>query len=178
MTTDETPVIHVKQMVVEVDYSQIYLVDEGCDVGGFEDVPTPPVGVIRVEKGSALLTVGPQWGTVEFTVTVADRDPGADLNGYEDIVEISYESPTGQLSLQEWGGGSTHPLPPLTAGPGTYRLRYHIRGMDEEVAIEIGDYYFLQIWPEPPRDPAVLKSTSSSLQYWLNSERPRQADME
>jgi hypothetical protein len=50
--------------------------------------------------------------------------------------------------------------------------------MDEEVAIEIGDYYFLQIWPEPPRDPAVLKSTSLSFQYWLNSERPRQADME
>ncbi|UBU14106.1 hypothetical protein [Nonomuraea gerenzanensis] len=174
MITDETPVVHVKQLAVEVDYSQTYLVDEGCDAGGFEDVPSPPVGVIRVEKGSALLIVGPQWGPVEFTVAVADRDPGADLDGYEDIVEISYESPSGQLSLQEWGGGRTHRLPPLPAGPGTYRLRYHIRGMDEEVAVEIGDHYFLQIWPEPPHDPTVVKSTSSSFQYWLNAERSRQ----
>ncbi|GAA1024581.1 hypothetical protein Aple_009120 [Acrocarpospora pleiomorpha] len=39
--------------------------------------------------------MGLQWGTVEFTVAVADRDPGADLDGYEDIVEIGYESPSG-----------------------------------------------------------------------------------
>ncbi|GAA2674246.1 hypothetical protein GCM10010412_055210 [Nonomuraea recticatena] len=163
--------MHVKQLDVEVDYGQAYLVDEGCSVGGFREVPNPPVGIIRVEKGSALLFVGPQWGTVEFTVAVADRDPGSDLDSYEDIVEISYESPSGRLSLQEWGGGRrTHPLPPLPAGPGTYRLRYHVRGMDEEIAIEIGDHYFLQIWPEPPRDPTVLKSTSPSFQHFLDSE--------
>ncbi|GIH28166.1 hypothetical protein Aph01nite_64760 [Acrocarpospora phusangensis] len=171
MARDETPVVQIKQMDVEVDYSQAYLVDEGCDAyGQFDDVPSHPVGIIRVEKGSALLIVGPQWGTVEFTVAVADRDPGADLDGYEDIVEIGYESPSGRLSLQEWGGGRTHPLPPLPAGPGTYRLRYHIRGMDEENWVEPGDHYFLQIWPEPPRYPAVLKSTSSSFQCWLNPE--------
>ncbi|SNT53595.1 hypothetical protein SAMN05216276_105661 [Streptosporangium subroseum] len=172
--------MHVKHLDVEVHYYQAYLMDEGRSVGGFDfdNAPSPPVGIIRVEKGSALLTVGPQWATVKFTVAVADRDPGADLDGYEDIVEISYESPSGRLSLEEWGGGRAHTLPPLPAGPGTYRLRYHVRGMDEEVAIEIGDHYFLQIWPEPPRDPTVLKSTSSTFQYWLNSERSRQAGVE
>ncbi|MFI6798393.1 hypothetical protein [Streptosporangium canum] len=169
--------MQVKQLDVGVDYSQVYLVDEGCDVGGFDGVPGHPVGIIRVKKGSASLIVGPQWGTVEFTVAVADRDPGADLDGYEDIVEISYESPSGRVSLEEWEGRE-HSLPPLPAGPGAYRLRYHVRGMDEEVVIEIGDHYFLQIWPEPPRDPTVLKSTSSSFQYLLNSERSRQAGVE
>ncbi|MEU0484469.1 hypothetical protein ABZ260_35485 [Streptosporangium sp. NPDC006013] len=181
MTRDETPVVHVKQMDVEVDYHQAYLMDEGRSVGGFDfdNVPSPPVGIIRVEKGSALLTVGPQWATVKFTVAVADRDPGADLDGYEDIVEISYESPSGRLSLEEWGGGRAHTLPPLPAGPGTYRLRYHARGMDEEDSLDaIAEHYFLQIWPEPPCDPAVLKSTSSLFQYWLNSERSRQAGAE
>ncbi|MGS2646802.1 hypothetical protein [Streptosporangium sp. LJ11] len=178
MTRDETPVVQIKQMDVEVDYSQVYLVDEGCDAyGQFDGVPGHPVGIIQVEKGRASLLVGPQWGTVEFTVTVADQDPGADLDGYEDIVEISYESPSGRVSLEEWEGRE-HSLPPLPAGPGAYRLRYHVRGMDEEDAIEIGDHYFLQIWPEPPRDPTVLKSTSSSFQYWLNSERSRQAGVE
>jgi hypothetical protein len=181
MTRDETPVVHVKQMDVKVNYHQAYLVDEGCSVGGFDfdNVPSHPVGIIRVEKGSALLTVGPQWGTVGFTVAVADRDPSADLDGYEDIVEISYESPSGRVSLEEWGGGRAHILPSLPAGPGTYRLRYHARGMDEEDSLDaIAEHYFLQIWPEPPCDPAVLKSTSSLFQYWLNSERSRQAGAE
>ncbi|MEV4292500.1 hypothetical protein AB0K40_43925 [Nonomuraea bangladeshensis] len=171
MTRDETPVVQIKQLEVEVDYSQAYLVDEGCDTSGqFDDVPGHPVGIIRVETGKAILIVGPQWGPVEFTVAVADRDPGADLDGYEDIVEISYESPSGRLSLQEWGGGRTHSLPPLPAGPGSYRLRYHIRGMDEENRVDPDDHYFLQIWPEPPCYPTVLKSTSSSFQCWLNPE--------
>jgi len=103
-------------------------------------------------------------------VAVADRDPGADLDGYEDIVEISYESPSGRVSLEEWGGGKAHPLPLLSDGPGIYRLRYHITGMDEENWVEPGNYYFLQIWPESPHSPAVIKSTSSSFRHLLNSE--------
>ncbi|WP_433352936.1 hypothetical protein ACQP25_06690 [Microtetraspora malaysiensis] len=179
MSTDETPVVQVKQMDVKVDYHQAYLVEEGYSVGSFDDVPSPPVGIIRVAEGSAWLTVGLQWGTVGFTVAVADRDPGADVDGYEDIVEISYESPSGRLSLEEWGGWRAHTLPPLPAGPGTYRLRYHARGMDEEDSLDaVDEHYLLQIWAEPPRDPAVLKSTSSSFQYWLNSERSRQAGVE
>ncbi|GAA3100118.1 hypothetical protein [Streptosporangium carneum] len=161
--------MQVKQLDVEVDYHQAYLVDEGCSAGGFDDVPGHPVGIIQVKKGSALLTVAPQWGTVGFTVAVADRDPGADFDGYEDIVEISYESPSGRLSLEEWEGGRAHTLPRLPAGPGTYRLRYHARGMDEEESLDATEHYFLQIWPEPPCDPVVLKSTSSLFQYWLNS---------
>jgi len=50
MTRDEVPVVHIKQLNVEADYSQVYLVDEGCSVGGFDNAPIPPVGIIRVER--------------------------------------------------------------------------------------------------------------------------------
>ncbi|MGN9786457.1 hypothetical protein ACTMTF_33885 [Nonomuraea sp. ZG12] len=170
MSMDETSVVHVEQL--EVDYGQTYLVDDECSSAGeFNGVPSDPAGIVRVEKGKALLFVGLQYGTVGFTVAVADRDPGADLEGYEDIVEIGFDSPSGRVSLEEWGGARAHTLPPLSAGPGTYRLRYHARGMDEESYETVTEHYLLQIWPAPPDHPAVLKSTSSSLQRWLDFER-------
>jgi hypothetical protein len=174
MSADETLVVHAIQLDVLVDYHQTYLVDEGCSAGRIYDAPSShPVGIIQLGEGTALLTVGLQWGTMGFTVAVANGDPGADFDGYEDIVEISYESPSGRVFLEEWGGGKAHALPPLPAGPGTYRLRYHARGMDEESQDEIDERYLLQIWPQPRCDPAVLKSTSQLFEYWLSSERSR-----
>ncbi|GAA3521978.1 hypothetical protein FHR32_008629 [Streptosporangium album] len=109
---------------------------------------------------------------MDFTVAVADRDPIADLEGYEDVAEISFESLTGRFSLVEWGDEATYHLPPLPAGPGTYRLRYHGRGMDEAYEADTSDvavdHYLLQIWPAPPHDSAVLKATSSTLRNWLS----------
>jgi hypothetical protein len=170
MSIDETSVVHVEQL--EVDYGQTYLVDAMCSSAGeFKGAPSHPAGIVRVEIGKALLFVGLQYGTVGFTVAVAHRDPGADLDGYEDIVEIGFDSPSGRVSLEEWGGARAHTLPPLTAGPGTYRLRYHARGMDEESYDTVTEHYLLQIWPAPPDYPTVLKSTSSSIQRWLEFER-------
>jgi hypothetical protein len=82
-----------------------------------------------VEEGNAFLVIGLHTSPVSLTVTAADQDPGADLESYEDIVEISFESPSGLVSLYEWGRG-VHGIPPLSAGPGTYRFRYHAYGMD------------------------------------------------
>ncbi|MFC7646327.1 hypothetical protein ACFQX6_41385 [Streptosporangium lutulentum] len=106
MERDETPAVETAQMDIEVHYSHAYLVDEDDDCypdGMLDDSPTHPVGIIRVEKGIAFLVTGLHTGTVSFTVAVADQDPGADLEGYEDIVEISFESPSGYISLYESG---------------------------------------------------------------------------
>ncbi|WP_062434446.1 hypothetical protein [Herbidospora daliensis] len=124
------------------------------------------VGIITTVAGGARLTLGIQWGQVPFRVVVADRDPGAELDRYEDAVEIAFEALSGRLTLEEWGGNGSHPLPPLPAGGGFYRLRYHVLGMDEEAE---EDHYLLQIWPEPYRDAVVVKSTTHSFRYWLAS---------
>ncbi|MFF4772523.1 hypothetical protein ACFY05_06660 [Microtetraspora fusca] len=58
---------------------------------------------------------------------------------YEDIVEISFESLSGEVPLWEWGGGGIHEIPPLAAGPGWYRLKYHARGMDDADDMDTSD---------------------------------------
>jgi hypothetical protein len=173
MSRDETPVVHTQRMEVEVgNTGRVYLLDEGRHEAsvGLDDSPTQSVGLIKVEeRGIACLNIVLQWGVVPFTVAVADRDPGADLDGYEDIVEISFESPSGEVLLvgwhTDWDEKKAHSLPPLPAGSGTYRLRYHTQGDKESCSI---DDHYLQIWPAPQHDPAVLKTTSQFLQYLLN----------
>ncbi|MFD9949936.1 hypothetical protein ACFWYW_20310 [Nonomuraea sp. NPDC059023] len=172
MSRDESPVVRTRRMVVEVeDCGQVYLMDRGDYKSA--DSRTHTAGLIKLEeRGLASLNIATQWGDIPFTVTAADRDPGADLDGYEDIVEISFESPSGKLFLvgwlMDWNDEKAHNLAPLLSGPGTYRLRYHLRGRDEE-RCAVDDHY-LQIWPAPHYDPAVLKTTDAAVQYFLKPE--------
>jgi hypothetical protein len=152
----------------------MYLREEGSDLSGMlDDSLATSVGIVCVRPGITLLTTGLHTGTVGLTVAVADHDPGADLAAYEDVVELSYQSPTGVVWLEDWNG-QRHPLPPLAEGPGWYRLRYHARGMDAaqqadtDTSEEPIDEYLLQIWPEPDNQPAVVKLTSDAARYWVD----------
>ncbi|WP_062428426.1 hypothetical protein [Herbidospora daliensis] len=158
-------IVYTVNVELGVDYSQAYLVDEKCE-SPLDFEASSDVGIILPGEGTAQLIFGFQYGTAPFTVAVADSDPGPDLDGYEDIVEIAFDSPSGRLTLEEWGDARSHPVPPLTAGPGAYRLRYHVLGMDEE---EMEMHYLLQIWPEAYREPVVVKSTTEYFRYWLNA---------
>jgi hypothetical protein len=51
-------------------------------------------------------------------VSIADRDPGADLDGYEDIVEADFDSPSGKAFLIGWCMDEIE-----TASAGTHRSR-------------------------------------------------------
>ncbi|WP_157548536.1 hypothetical protein [Nonomuraea candida] len=169
--------VHVTHIDLRVSYSQAYLIDATDDAEGFEDIPDDHpahrVGIIRADGGDAFLITGLHTGTVDFTVLVADHDPGAELDEYEDVVEITVESESGEYVLHEWGG-EAHELPPLPAGPGWYRLRYHARGMDEaadEAASsgEVIDHYLLQIWPAEESLPRLVKQGSGCAAYWRRS---------
>ncbi|MFF0868469.1 hypothetical protein ACFYUV_42395 [Nonomuraea sp. NPDC003560] len=65
------------------------------------------------------LHIAAQAGEVPFTVAVADRDPGARLDGYEDVVEISFETVASELVVAgwdtDWRDDKVHRLP-LPAG--------------------------------------------------------------
>ncbi|MFD1935117.1 hypothetical protein ACFSKW_26945 [Nonomuraea mangrovi] len=160
-----------------VHYGQAYLIDDIDDAEGpadlTDDHPEHPVGIIRVGDDYAFLVTGTHTGTVSFSIAVAASEPAADLDGYEDVVEVSFESEGGSVSLHEWGGGNVHEIPELPAGPGWYRLRYHAAGMDHgHEGNEDGpapDRYLLQIWPAGESDPVVVKSTSSMHRYWMTA---------
>ena len=77
MSDDQQRTVRL-QVEVE-DCGVAYLADEKFS----EDVETPAQSawIIEVEKGCATLHITHQWGPADFTVTVADGDPGADREG-------------------------------------------------------------------------------------------------
>jgi hypothetical protein len=167
-----TPEPEPTENTAQVHYGQIYLLDGENDLPTFDLLGTSPVGLVGVNLGAALMVTGLHTGTVGFKVSVDDHDPPPDLDEYDDVVEVSFESRDGTASLVGWGGEYSRDLPPLPAGPGTYRLRYHTRGMDAAAAAEHSDgpidEYLLQIWPAPPSPAITLKRTSQQAAYWQN----------
>ncbi|TDD46146.1 hypothetical protein E1286_21895 [Nonomuraea terrae] len=141
------------------DCSTVLLTDwDGDDAG---DVVWS-VALVTVRKAMAELSIVYQHGDgIPFTVTIADHDPGADLDGYEEIVEIDFLSATGEVSLigwcMDWDDTAVRRLPPLPAGPGLHRLRYHVRSTLEERPDIAGNHHYLQIWPAQPSPPVVVK---------------------
>lgn len=153
------------------DCGIVYLADEEFS----KDVESPAqsAAIIEAKTSCVTLHITHQWGSAEFTVTVADRDPGADREGYEDIVEVAYVSGSGRLVLAGFSFDEhvMHPLPALPAGPAAYRVRYHVKGMDMEGTEESPDDHYLQIWPAPIADPVVVKATTRPFEYFLDPER-------
>ncbi|MEV0201101.1 hypothetical protein [Nonomuraea sp. NPDC050691] len=69
------------------------------ELGEAPEAPVQSAAIIEAEKGWVTLHITHQWGPADFTVTVAERDPGADLATYVDIVEVSYVSVSGEVEL-------------------------------------------------------------------------------
>ncbi|NRQ36306.1 hypothetical protein HII36_31395 [Nonomuraea sp. NN258] len=145
---------------VEVDVEDcgaVYLLDgDGSDPGDVEQ----EVPLVRVGKAMAELAIMYQGGDgIPIKVTVADHDPGADLDGYEEIVEIDYLAPIGRVFLIGWGTDwddeGVRRLPPLPSGPGVYRLRHHVGNTLAEPPDD--DHHYLQIWPAEPSPPVIVK---------------------
>jgi hypothetical protein len=152
---------------VEVAYAQFHLQDRAyrptMTVGGL-------AGLVTVRPCELVLVTGRQYGPVGCTVVVAEQDPGAELDWYEDVEEVAFASPTGVVALVERGAATSRARDiDLPAGPGAYRVRYHARRMDQAADADgdlVVDHYLLQIWPAPeaPRD--RLKVTSVCGRYW------------
>ena len=163
---------------VWVHYGQVDLMDSP-DVYDIPPMGGPPVGILAETPGrvgNVKLLTGLHTGEVFLTVSVTDTDPGPELHSHQDAVELSVYLPNGAPILEEWGGGSPHDLPPLPAGPGWYRLRYHAR--DADVGLEVEtleedqgpvDSYLLQIWPEAHSEARILRAESDFARNWLAS---------
>lgn len=98
--------MHTERVEVEVeDCGLVHLFDEKYYEAADEsdDSATRSLGeFVYIAGGIVNLSISLQWGDIPFTVTVADRDPGAGLDHYEDVVETSFESPSGQVCLMGW----------------------------------------------------------------------------
>ncbi|WP_017596175.1 hypothetical protein [Nocardiopsis potens] len=162
-----------------VHYHLIDLVFGGP--GDLLDPPDPPLpredaGVAEAVGTAVRLTAGPHTGDIDMLVVSADRDPGPDPE-YGDVVSVSVWAPGGPPSLIEWAGEAVHPLPPLPAGPGWYRVRYHIEDYDaaHEADVDAEEpvgRHLLQIWPQERTAPEAERITSAGAAYWLERRPP------
>ena len=120
------------------------------------------IGLIHTRRGKAALITATHTGNVSVAIAVANRDPGPDLSGFDDIVEADFVARTSDLILSGPFELEPHRLPPPPVGPGAYRLRYHARDLDTAPygTSQGTDIYLLQIFPTRPAPPNILMETS------------------
>ncbi|MGP3977139.1 hypothetical protein ACTWQF_24620 [Streptomyces sp. 8N114] len=116
-----------------VAYGQMYIdsrtdPDEGPEAGLHECFMGQQAGLCGAAvPGHLFLLTGLHTGSVPFTVELHETEPSSDVGGWEDVVETSFRTASDATQLIEWGGGAWD----LGLPSGTYRVRYHCRGMDE-----------------------------------------------
>ncbi|MEU1200415.1 hypothetical protein ABZ446_29930 [Streptomyces sp. NPDC005813] len=157
-----------------VAYGQMYVdgraePDEGPEAGLHDCFMGQRAGLCGAAvPGHLFLLTGMHTGSVPLTVELHEEEPPLDDDGWEDVVEVSFRTASDDTLLIEWGGEGWD----LGLPTGTYRVRYHCRGMDEAhdtVRSEdepVLDEYLLQFWPGPQERDRILKETSDSAAYW------------
>ncbi|GLZ11200.1 hypothetical protein Acsp04_14350 [Actinomadura sp. NBRC 104425] len=134
-------------LTLRVRAGQFVLIDKGRSLG--EIIPVPPHAesageLIDAVPGAALLWAPVHDGDLPLTVLISPADPGPDRS-YPRIAELSCRFHTGYVTLHEPAGRALD-LPPLPAGHGDYRLRFHTAGTRG----------LLQIWNRPRTGPRAI----------------------
>jgi hypothetical protein len=152
---------------LHVSYHQYYLSDPSVDLA---QAPVDKLlrggnGLIAVIPGLAVVQAGTHTGDIQVTVDARSAPPPLDLDTWQEVVEVSFTSTTGQVWLVEWAGPARTDLGNLTpAGPGSYRLRVHARGRDQAAAIPVPpeqplEDHLIVSWPAAPSPERVYKHT-------------------
>ncbi len=97
--------------------------DEGNEGGQVGDMVAELVGS---SPGALDIWAADEVGHACVTGEAYRRRPPVETRGWEQVVEVGYETATGVLNIVD---GYSEQLPDLTAGgPGNYRVRVHVRG--------------------------------------------------
>ncbi len=106
-------------------WTEFWTID-GWDEGYEGTVPELVKNLVGSERGALSIWAADEIGQACVTVEAYSRRPPLEIKGWEEVVEVGYESPSGSLTLVDGRGKR---LPGLTpAGPGLYRVRVHLRG--------------------------------------------------
>ncbi|MEV7968671.1 hypothetical protein AB0O34_22195 [Sphaerisporangium sp. NPDC088356] len=98
----------------------------GWDEGYEGTIPEMVEDLVGSERGALTIWAADEIGHACVTAESYTRRPPLEIKGWEEVVEVGYESPSGSLNLVD---GDGQRLPGLTsAGPGSYRVRVHLRG--------------------------------------------------
>lgn len=129
--------------LLRVRAGQFMLLDRGRSLGDI--LPVPPsaesANLIDAVPGAALFWTPIHDGELPLTVVLCPADPGPDRS-YPRIAELSCRFHSGHVVLRELAGQERE-LPPLPAGHGDYRLRFHTADSG----------CLLQLWGQPRTRP-------------------------
>jgi hypothetical protein len=183
MTDMDQPIVAGRD-AVDVSHHLLYLTEPDM-------LPQPPFapgnGLVLSQPGTVVIFVGASSGKVDVEVEARlEPPPHVELDGWDEIAEISVKAPTGQMRAR---GPMTDPaagLPILTrTGAGPYRLRVHAKGRDtapDLVAFTPIERYLLITWPAPAQPEVVYKHSDQYGAGWrqataqMPSTPPRPAD--
>ncbi|MEU7835433.1 hypothetical protein [Nonomuraea sp. NPDC049129] len=127
---------------------------------GYEDAsPDLVKELIGSERGALAIWAADEVGYACVTTESYTRRPPLETKGWKEVVEVAYESPTGSLTLGD-GLGNTSPKL-TTSGPGSYRVRVHLRGRERvyqvpyppDGAVEL----LIMVFPGKRKEPAVYR---------------------
>jgi hypothetical protein len=139
-------------------WTEFWTID-GWEEGYEGDPPELVEELVGSGRGTLAIWAADEAGHACVTVESYTRRPPLETRGWEEVVEVGYESPTGSLELVD-GDGTR--LKGLTArGPGAYRVRVHLRGRDlvtqvidaPDGAVEL----LVQVFPGTGKKPVVHK---------------------
>ncbi|MFF7975819.1 hypothetical protein [Streptomyces sp. NPDC007905] len=113
----------------------------------------------------ASVLTGIHTGDVDVTVTFHTNAPQPGGAEWEEIVEISLHSASGELMVRGLMADLDEELPELSFdGPGDYRLRVHARGRDTAIDLtpdDVTEWYLIQVWSAPAQEAVVLRQIDS-----------------
>jgi hypothetical protein len=131
--------------VVAADHSQYLL----CDRGSRPDFEftTGGTGLIGTHGEWATVCTGTEYGPVRFTVETHDCAPEPDLDGWDEIVDVTFDASGGVLDVFTLMSGPAGEAE-LPWGGGDCWLRLHARGRDiARNGISDAEEHLIAIWP-------------------------------
>lgn len=144
--------------------------------GVFDDYAIPAEsanwsnGLVVTMSSGALVYCGINRGPVRVVVQLLRSAPRrVDTGPWDDIVEASVHAPNGNLRVHQLEYDATESAPPLPLishkGPGSYRLRVHVRGRDlhyDDVQDDPCEDYLLVAWPARPAPDLIIRATDNT----------------
>ncbi|MBE3014288.1 hypothetical protein IL992_34695 [Microbispora sp. NEAU-D428] len=132
---------------------------EGREEGYEGDPPDLVEDLVGSGRGTLAIWAADEIGHACVTVESYPRRPPLETSGWEEVVEVAYESPSGSLELHGGEGPTLQGL--TTRGPGSYRVRVHLRGRNlvtqvpdpPDGAVEL----LVMVFPGTANKPAVYK---------------------
>lgn len=158
--------------VVRTDYGQFDVVWSGVGFDGDFDkyFHGQTNGIVGAASGDGVyINLARRSGGSRVRIALTEAEPPLPDDDFGDVVEVSVEVPAGAaVRWSSWAGESSGLLDGIEAG--TYRVRVSARGRDEgrdgEFADEVVDEYFVELWPAPLTDDAVVRVGSDDARYW------------